>query len=121
MIVGDFEDLDCSDRIDVNSPVRPFRDRIVVRSEDQPVGISQVDGKLATSASRELMTADRWRRRHLTQVIRSSEQLEPELDHVGQSAETTLEFLATVTEPLQPACAEPNLQQICPVGNTITQ
>ena len=75
-------------------PPPAFRDRIVVRSEDQPVGIPQIDRELPAPVTRELMTADRWRRRHLTQVICVSEHLEPERDHVGHIAETTFEFLA---------------------------
>jgi len=121
VIVRDLDDLDCGDGIDVNPPVLPYRDRGVVRSEDQPVRIPEIDGELPTSATCQLMTADRHRMRHLAEVIRIGEQLKPQRDDVGQLTETTFEFLVTVAEPLQPARAKPNLQQICPVERTITQ
>ena len=64
MIVNYLDDGNRSDLLRVDPAVRFNRNRVMIRSEYQPVRMTKIDGILPGTISMKLMTPVRWDRRH---------------------------------------------------------
>ena len=64
MIVNYLDDGDCSHLFHVNPTVRFDRNRVMVGTENQPVRMNEINGKLPGTISMKLMTPVRWNGRH---------------------------------------------------------
>ena len=64
MIVNYLDDGNRSHLIRVGPTVRVDRNRVMIRSENQPMRMNEIDGKLPGTISMKLMTPVRWNGRH---------------------------------------------------------
>lgn len=112
MIVDDLDDLDGRYGVSVYASLLVERHGVVIGSEDQSMWMLQVHRELTFPLSVKLMTTNWLCPRHLLQVGRSEEQLEPKGEGTRQISEATLERALTAALIAQASLPELDIQGI---------